>query len=312
MNKFGKITASLMLATSLLLAPVAAKPTKDEVVGKVVSVEGKSLQAQREGKGKWDKAAVESPGFVKDHFKTDANTSAALDLFVGARVGVKKGSEIVLLSEDDAGVVENGNVRKIQVKSGGIWAKFEKQKAPVTIQTRGGVMGIKGTEFTVDESKEGQTEVILLEGKVEYQEEKDGGQTYEMEPGQKLTQFEKDGENYTVKGEPSQVDKTVSDVLAGVINVSDLNSVQGVLNKNWAAIPRDVVNGSINNLREKTLDAFGLPPVLRNLVGSYVYDPTGYTNYVNNVLPSLPNVGSYMNIPGVNVNPINVIKRGWP
>ncbi len=302
MNKFGKISASLLLATSLLLGPVAAKPTKDAVVGKVVSVEGKSLQAQREGKGKWDKAAVESPGFVKDHFKTDANTSAALDLFVGARVGVKKGSEIVLLSEDDAGVVENGNVRKIQVKSGGIWAKFEKQKAPVTIQTRGGVMGIKGTEFTVDESQDGQTQVILLEGKVDYQEDKEGGKSYEMEPGQKLTQFDKDGETYTVKGEPSEVDKTVSDVFAGVINVSDLDSVQGILNKNWAALPQDVINGSINNLREKTLDAFGLPPALRNLVGSYVYDATAYTNYVNNVLPSIPGFGSINSV--INQSPV--------
>jgi hypothetical protein len=301
MKKLWKISVSVILASSLILAgPALAKPSKDDIVGKVTSVEGaKKLEVQRQGKGKWGKVAVEEPSFIKDHFKTDGSTSAAIDLFVGARVGIKKNSEIVLLTEGDAAVVEGTQIRKIQVKSGGVWAKFEKQDKPLTIQTKGGVMGIKGTEFTVDTDESGKTDIVLLEGSVDYKEDKENGKTYEMEPGQKLTQFEKDGETYTVKGEPSEVDKVVADVFAGVINIADIDSVQDVLNTNWGAIPSDVVNSGINALRQKTLDGLGIPPEIQSLVSSYVYDPSGYTNYVTNVLPSIPSYNSLFSIPGI-------------
>lgn len=305
-NMFWRLSAGVLLVSSLMQQPVLADgPKPEEVVGKVSSVEGNKLEVQRKGSGKWLKTKVEEPSLVKDHFKTDGKTTAAIDLFVGARVGVKKNSEIVLLGEGDAGVVQNGDVRKIQVKSGGVWAKFDKPKATVTIQTRGGVMGIKGTEFTVDSTEDGRTDVVLLEGKVDYQEDKENGKTYEMEPGQKLSQFDKDGETYTVKGEPEQVDKSVSDFLSGAVGLDQIDSVQDVLNKNWASIPSDVVNSGINALRQKTLDSLGIPPEIQSLVSTYVYDASGYTNYVNNVLPSI-------SIPGFRVPGVSVPGLSWP
>lgn len=299
-SKFWKLSAGALLATSLLLQPVLADgPKPEEVVGKVTSVEGGKFEVQRKGAGKWAKTKVEEPSLVKDHFKTDGKTSAAIDLFVGARVGVKKNSEIVLLGDGDAAVVENGNVRKIEVKSGGVWAKFDKQKTPVTIKTKGGVMGIKGTEFTVDTTEDGRTDVVLLEGSVDYTEDKDGGKTYEMEHGQKLSQFDKDGETYTVKGEPDQVDKSVADFLSGAVGLDQIDSVQDVLNKNWASIPSSVINGGIDALRAKTLNGLGIPPQIQSLVSTYVYDATGYSSYINNVLPNLSIPG--FSVPGISI-----------
>lgn len=305
-SKFWRLSAGVLLVSGLLLQPVLAGPPKpEEVVGKVTSVEGSKLEVQRAGAGKWLKTKVDEPSLVKDHFKTDSKTSAAIDLFVGARVGVKKSSEIVLLGEGDAAVVENGAVRKIQVKSGGVWAKFDKQDKAVTIQTRGGVMGIKGTEFTVDTTEDGRTDVVLLEGSVDYKEDKADGKTFDMVPGQKLSQFDKDGETYTVKGEPEQVDKSVADFISGAVGLDQIDSVQDVLNRNWSQIPSDVVNGGINALRQKTLDSLGIPPEIQSLVSTYVYDASGYTNYVNNVLPNL-------SIPGFSVPGVSIPGIGWP
>lgn len=269
MSKFWNTSLKALVAVALLLTPALAKePSKDDAVARVYYVDGKKLEYSKSGDGKWVAGKKDMAGFVKDHFRTDGSTAAGLELLLGGRVGLKKGSEIVLLSEGEAGSVEGNRVNKIVLNSGGAWAKFQKQDKPLTIQTRGGVMGIKGTEFTVETSDNGETEIVLLEGSVDYTD--NNGESSELVPGQKLKQFEKDDELYVVKGEPSAVDKAVDDFLKGLVPLTDITSVQGVLNTNWGNIPNHVIQNSIGSLRSNAINSLGLPPALSNTLSSYV------------------------------------------
>lgn len=285
MTKIWKTTLRVAFLSCLLLSAALANPGKEDAVARVYDVQGKSLEVQRAGSSKWEKTKKNSAGFVQDHFRTDPQTTAALELLIGARVGMKKASEIVLLSEGEAGTVEGKTVRKIVLNSGGVFAKFHKQEQPVTIQTRGGVMGIKGTEFAVDTEESGQTNITLLEGSVDYTDNK--GQTNELEPGQKLSQFEKDGELYVVKGEPSAVDRVVNDFLNDLVPISNIDSVQDVLNTNWVNLGPDAVNNLIHNTRRSLLQ--DLPPQIGGLIDSWVPH-----------VPSLSSWGS-LNYPGIRI-----------
>lgn len=83
------------------------------------------------------------PLFVGDVIVTDKDSVAAFELLIGGRIGVKKGTTVLFYDEGEVRSGADGE-KKIVLKSGGIWAKFAKQKEPLTIETSGGVMGIKG------------------------------------------------------------------------------------------------------------------------------------------------------------------------
>jgi hypothetical protein len=53
---------------------------------------------------------------------------------------------------------------KVVVKSGKIWAKIDRQKSQLQIQTSGGVIGIEGTELLVAVEEGGTSELLLFEG----------------------------------------------------------------------------------------------------------------------------------------------------
>lgn len=82
--------------------------------------------------------------FVGDVVRTDRHTSMALQLFIGARIGIKRGSIVMVTSEDSAAVLTDGQWETMGLKNGALAAKFHRKERPLTIQTRGGVMGIKG------------------------------------------------------------------------------------------------------------------------------------------------------------------------
>lgn len=108
--------------------------------------------------------SVNTTGYIKDHFKTDPNTLAALEFLIGGRVGINKDTEIEIV---DAKSVADANVsvKRIIMKNGSLWVKADAKalKQPIEIQTNGGVMGIKGTEFTVDAKEDGTTKVCCFE-----------------------------------------------------------------------------------------------------------------------------------------------------
>lgn len=128
---------------------------------------------------KWYRAHLEMNGLVLDGFKTDKASLASLRFYLGSRVNLDKGSRIRIVSERDVVFLEKGSM----------WSFFRKgeekeKKRAITIQTAGGVMAIKGTEFVVkvaDKGEEQVTEVSVLEGTVEVTPHQSGSPTY-VEP----------------------------------------------------------------------------------------------------------------------------------
>ena len=161
-----KILVSTLLAA--LLGPSLA--FADDVVGKVVQIKAvgngsTDLQYQRKGQP-WYAGFLDMQGQLHDKFKTNATTVAALEFIIGGRVGINKDSEIEIVTERSVADAKV-NVKRIILRKGGMWAKTAKLKEPLEIQTNGGVMGIKGTEFVIDTQPSGDTSVSVLEGAVE-------------------------------------------------------------------------------------------------------------------------------------------------
>jgi hypothetical protein len=118
-------------------------PTADAPGVQEIDVPGVVLRA-RTAHRTFEVVRPDLPIALGDIVRTAPDSVVTVDLFVGARVGVKRGSTVKIVSEGDCRVLDDGAWRTVNVKSGGIWAKFDKQERPVRIQTKGGVLGIKG------------------------------------------------------------------------------------------------------------------------------------------------------------------------
>ena len=157
----------------LLTTLVAAKP-----VGRVESLQGdKKLFRQEGASAPYYRAYIEQDAEIGHHFRTDPKSMASIRFFLGGNVGLGKDCEIVVVNERDAKILSQGNY----------WMKFDKQDPdnPIRIQTAGGVMGIRGTELVLKVDQNGDTELSLLEGKVEV--EAANGDTLTAEPGMRVT-----------------------------------------------------------------------------------------------------------------------------
>lgn len=92
----------------------------------------------------FDIVTYNTPIHVNDIIKTAPDSSVGVELSVGGKVSVKRNSTVKLVNDGEVRVLEDGEWRRIVLNSGGAWAKFQKTEKPLTIQTRGGVLGIKG------------------------------------------------------------------------------------------------------------------------------------------------------------------------
>lgn len=89
-------------------------------------------------------ALKDVPIYVNDIIRTNHQTSMALEFLIGARFGITKGATVKLLSDGRVALLSDGEWNTIALNSGGVFAKFHKAEKPLKIQTRGGVIGIKG------------------------------------------------------------------------------------------------------------------------------------------------------------------------
>lgn len=150
----------LMLALAL---PVLA----DEPVLRVQSIQpvDPKLQTQLLQKRAEDTRAypitINATGYLQDHFSTSGNTLAALEFLIGGRVGINQNTEVEVSTER--------SVQCLTLKKGGLWVKADAKtlKQPIEIQTNGGTMGIKGTEFTLHEEEDGTVEINCFESSSE-------------------------------------------------------------------------------------------------------------------------------------------------
>ena len=159
-NPFRAVLVAAALWVSLQTQAFSQQP-----VAKVVEIDGPKMTYER-------KATVAAAfpfmdTMIKDEYVTDGSTVAAIEFVTGGRVGINKNTKIEVVSE--SAVTENGKplVKRLKVKSGRILAKISKRKDPLEIETAGGVMGIKGTEFEVSVADSGATSLRLVEGTIE-------------------------------------------------------------------------------------------------------------------------------------------------
>ncbi|MFA5508227.1 MAG: FecR domain-containing protein, partial [Vulcanimicrobiota bacterium] len=128
----------------------------------------------------------------------------SIRFFLGGNVGLGKGCEIEVINDRDAKILSQGNY----------WMKFDKQELknnPVKIQTAGGVMGIRGTEFILKVDENGATELSLLEGTVEV--EAADGERYEANPGERVSFGDAQGLRFKLYDDPEQLLQQVREEL---------------------------------------------------------------------------------------------------
>lgn len=160
---------SKKLATLTLGLLILGTSFADEPVVRVQSISkaaesGSTLLVQkRPGDTKGFPVTMNCTGYVKDHYITDANTVAALEFLIGGRVGINKNTDIEIVNERSA--ADKSATKRVILKSGSLWVKADAKalKQPLEIQTNGGVMGIKGTEFTVETQADGSDRVCCFE-----------------------------------------------------------------------------------------------------------------------------------------------------
>lgn len=154
-----------VLAAAILWGSLQTQVFGQQPVAKVVEIEGPKMVYERSAKT--GLAFPLMPTLIKDEYATDANTVAALEFVTGGRVAINKKTKIEVVSE--SAIQEDGKplVKRIKVKSGRVWAKITKRKDPLEVETAGGVMGIKGTEFVIGVAENGDTSLELVEGTIE-------------------------------------------------------------------------------------------------------------------------------------------------
>lgn len=153
----------------LLLICSSTAGWAQEPVLRLINIQGigaaPNMQRRAAGDSKWYQVFLGTEGRVADHFKTDAKTVAALEFAIGGRVAISKDTEIEVVSERNINAISPP--QRVVMRSGHIWMKSLRPLArPLEIQTNGGTLGIKGTEFTIEALPE-ETQVAVMEGSVE-------------------------------------------------------------------------------------------------------------------------------------------------
>lgn len=155
----------LFLLVFFGLVPATARAAGSEGVATLVQLSGEVTY--RPASGTWYAAWPELRHRLLDHVRTGPKAVATLEFDVGGRVGINQDSEIQIVGERQVETVGQEGFRRILLKAGGIWARVTRQRSELQVQTSGGVMGIKGTEFVVETTPDGPTTLAVLEGSVE-------------------------------------------------------------------------------------------------------------------------------------------------
>ncbi|MBI2265828.1 MAG: FecR domain-containing protein [Armatimonadetes bacterium] len=151
----------------------------------VIYLKGDDITARKVDEQKWVVAFVNMPDYLHDSIKTGDKSVATIEFVNGSQIGINKGTEIWIESESSAkDVTKRSLPKKITLKAGALWAKLRKAEAEENLQfhTRGGVIGVKGTEFVLEETKD-KTRISVLGGQVDYMSE---GKTTPVPAGSEL------------------------------------------------------------------------------------------------------------------------------
>lgn len=156
---FHGVAVSALTCSVLALGGPALAQDAPKLVGSVVDIDGPVLMTNRLKEAKWYQAYPQMKTYLKERMKADEKTTATIEFLVGGRAVISPGTEVEIVTPKDTTV--------LKIKSGTVWAKFDKQDKQFQIETSGGVMGIEGTEFIVTtDPVTGQTKLVVVEGSV--------------------------------------------------------------------------------------------------------------------------------------------------
>lgn len=163
----------------LLLACQVSAQDRPVRVARVIDIDGPRLYSNRLKTNSWFQAYPGMNAYLSEKLRTDKQTQAVLEFGIGARAGIGRSSQVVVVSNAK---IENVQGSSLRIDAGNFWAKFDKQEEQFQIQTAGGVIGVEGTELLVGVDEEtGVTEVLLFEGQVSVTDDKGNKKT--MFPG---------------------------------------------------------------------------------------------------------------------------------
>lgn len=166
-----KIAACLLSAAAILSFVAAGYAEEKLLVGSFTSLKGK-VNVQRSSEEKWAQAELDMPVYPGDKVKTGTRSEAELILDDGSmlRVEEKTLMEIVDSKIEDGTGEEGKKSVLINLGVGKILNNFKKllqKESRVNVSTEAAVVGIRGTEFSVEAGEDGKTEVAVFAGSVE-------------------------------------------------------------------------------------------------------------------------------------------------
>jgi hypothetical protein len=261
---FGKLLIGAALTSALLSA--ALLPSRCEAdstpapsgqsIGNVAKIDGK-LSVMRANQSEWSAGFLQMPDYPQDHLRTDDKSVAALDMLVGGRIGIDKGTEIYLDQEGKATEVGSATNQTLVLKSGSVWCKFQKQDHPFRIKTDNTTVSIKGTEFVVDQQSK-TTTISVLEGTVAY-----------TEAGQATTKDAKAGTVVTLEYEKIPVVKYVD---PDELRKQEIEKHRAVINEVGAFLSYSGVGGDVVYGANIVLSAIEDPEQFGKDVGASVVE----------------------------------------
>ncbi len=274
----------IVLATGLFLCsgttPVQAQ-TAAVPVARVLDIDGTRLLTNRRSADRWFQAYPGMKGYLTERLRTDQDTLAVLQFAIGGEAGLGRNTEVEIIGQRALETIGN----KIVVKSGQMWAKMDKQKKQLQIQTGGGVIGIEGTEFLVSVDEEtGVTELLLFEGQVSITE--NSGKKTTLAPGD-YAEFGGSGGGMCVLSYPSGGLRSL--VVERFPEFSSFLAARGV-----TTIPPDAPPSM---LRSHLPAVTGLDELLEISADGLVADPTQFDSGADRVTGLAPAYGEVVSRP---------------
>jgi tetratricopeptide (TPR) repeat protein len=144
-------------------APAGARV---EYTGMIASVAGVTTIRLTGGGGDFKPAVIRQKLVAGDVVQTGENGHAILVFVDGSRYTLKPKTKVIVSA------VREG-ARRIKLEAGGLYARMARQKGRDTaIETAAAVAGVRGTEFELDVDEAGKTTLTVVEGAVEFKNEK--------------------------------------------------------------------------------------------------------------------------------------------
>ncbi|MBC8278499.1 MAG: FecR domain-containing protein [FCB group bacterium] len=126
------------------------------------------VKIQRSDSRQSEAASVGNLLFNGDRINTSEKASVALLFIDGSLLKIQEGSEVTI------NAVKKGEREldtKVDLPLGEVWAKVTRRDSKFDIETPSSVASVKGTEFSVSVDQFGTSNIFVMEGLVEFQNE---------------------------------------------------------------------------------------------------------------------------------------------